>query len=294
MKNNSLKSRFLTLIVIFFIISSCDTKEEFSTNNIQTINRLSNEDIAAVAKAIKTKDDEISKSNTLASKTFTETAPNPQLPYEEYQDLLAGKDLSVQIDERTVHILDQSYEENVQYLSDLHVFTTNELTAVTVFKDELLNTQNFNTSILHFESAILLLPMTMKKLQRFYNFIDALKAMNKFDPYYFNGGSITAKSGGLFGSCLSASIGVGIAFVGLATIEVGSFGTATAVAVAGFIWASAEWGAACKGGGKKLYPPKIIKPYKKVEKTFITLDDNGDVTDGPITLFLTPRALFPL
>ncbi|MFL0093053.1 hypothetical protein, partial [Tenacibaculum maritimum] len=50
----------------------------------------------------------------------------------------------------------------------------------------------------------------------------------------------------LFGSCLSASIGLGIAFVGLATLEVGSAGLATGVAAAGFIWASGEWGAACK------------------------------------------------
>lgn len=292
MINHSLKARFLTITITFiFLTSSCDTKEELSTNNTQTIHRLTNEDIGVVTKAIKTKDDEIqSKRNGLVSKTFTDPAPGED-PYIEYQDLLADKNLSIEIDDRTAQILDQSYEENIQYVNDLHLFTINEIAAVTAFKNELENTQDFNTSISNFENAILLLPMSNKKLQRFYYFIDGLKAMNVYDPYFFNGGSISAKSkGGLFGSCLSASIGVGIAFVGLATIEVGSFGAATGVAVAGFIWASAEWGAACKGGNKKeKFPPQIIKPYKKANLSYITFDENGDITDGPITLFLTPR-----
>ena len=52
--------------------------------------------------------------------------------------------------------------------------------------------------------------------------------------------------GGLFGSCASASVGLGIAFLGLATLTAASGGLATGVAVGGFIWASGEWGAACK------------------------------------------------
>lgn len=59
MINHSLKPRFLTIIIAFiFLTSSCDTKEELSTNNTQTLHRLTNEDIGVVTKAIKTKDDE--------------------------------------------------------------------------------------------------------------------------------------------------------------------------------------------------------------------------------------------
>lgn len=277
------------VIASIFITSGCDNKDESLNDNTQnTIHRLTDKDIIEVSNALKIKDNEVqSKKNSSTSKSFIEAAPEE--PYLEYEDLVGAQNLRIEIDSRTAHILDQTYEQNIQYLNDLNLFSNEQLAAVTAFKDELLNTQNFDASILHFENAILLLPMTSKKLQRFYNFIDGLKAMYSYDPDYFKGNTATAKSnGGLFGSCMSASIGVGIAFVGLATIEVGSFGAATGVAVAGFIWASAEWGAACKGGEKRLYPAHIDKTKEKKSENFITLDENGDLIDSPILLsFLT-------
>lgn len=288
MINHSLSPRFIIIIIGFlFSISSCETKDDSSTNETQSIHRLTDEDIAGVSKAIKAKDTELKvKNSNLTSKDIT--VASPEEPYIEYQDLLAEQKLSIEIDSRTAQILDQTYEQNIQYLKDLHLFNNQELAAVTAFKDELLNTRNFNNSISHFESSILLIPMTNKKLQRFYNFIDGLKAMNDYDPNFFKGDGLTSKSnGGLFGSCLSASIGVGIGFVGLATIEVGSFGTATGVAVAGFIWASAEWGAACGGKGKKKYPKAIFPPVKKAEE-FLKFDENGDLIKSPILInFIT-------
>ncbi|MEO7976908.1 hypothetical protein [Flavobacterium sp.] len=298
MREHLLKPRFFTPFIAFiFLISSCDTKEESVNNKTQTLHRLSSNDIATVTKAISEKDAEIkSKKVGISSKYSIEpVAPElppepvaPELPYEEYYDFLAGQQISIEIDDRTAPILDQTYEENIQYLDDLNLFSTEELAIVTALKDDLESTNNFNISISKFEHSILALPMTNNKLQRFYNFIDALKVMNNFDPLFFNGGSITGKSGKLFGSCLSASIGVGIAFVGLATIEVGSFGTATAFAVVGFVWASAEWGAACKGGGKKLVPP-MKKPIKNVEVDLIKLDLNGDLVTEPIRIFILPN-----
>lgn len=281
------KYNFLIITAFIFFIS-CDTRDEIKDSNLNNVYRLNEKEIKNVSNLLKIKDDEVrAKRNVLKASI----EPAPELPYEEYVDLLADKDLSIEIDERMSHILDQSYEENIQYLNSMNIFSTSEIAAVTAFKNELETTHNFNASILHFESSIKLLPLTYKKLQRFYNFIDALKVMNNLDPDFFSGNAnVFAKStSGIFGSCLSATIGVGIAFVGLATIEVGSFGTATAVAVAGFIWASAEWGAACKGGLKKAqYPKKIIKPIQKANLNYITLDENGDVVDGPITLYLKP------
>jgi len=297
-KNLATTKTLIGIALSIFLISSCDNKEENLTQNKeQSIHRLTNEDIAKISNLIKIKDTEVqAKKANLKSKTYTETfpEPTPAEPYLEYVDLLAAENLKIEVDFRTAHILDQTYEQNIQYLNDLQLFSTNELAAVTAFKDELLNTKDFNTSIFNFENAILLLPMTNKKLQRFYNLIDGLKVMNAYDPEYFKGNYLTSKStGGLFGSCLSASIGVGIAFVGLATIEIGSFGAATGVAVAGFIWASAEWGAACKGAGgnKRIYPAEIHKSTVRASENFIILDENGDLIESPFFISFEQKKL---
>ncbi|WP_149206297.1 hypothetical protein [Flavobacterium johnsoniae] len=290
MTKHLLKTKILIVTTIFlFSTTSCDNKEDVKQNNTNNVYRLNNEDVNRASNIIKIKDTEIqAKRISFTSKPYIETAPEE--PYLEYESLLASQDLTIEIDSRTSHILDQTYEQNIQYLNDLNLFTSTELATVTIFKDELLNTKNFDTSITNFENAILSLPMTNKKLQRFYNFIDGLKVMNEYDPDFFKGNSFTSKSNGLFGSCLSASIGVGIAFVGLATIEVGSFGLATGVAVAGFIWASAEWGAACKGTGKKrLYPAHIDKSQEKTSRNFLILDENGDLIESPIYISYVPK-----
>lgn len=290
MTNHKLKSKFFTLIVpCLFLALSCETKDDSVNTETTAIHRLTDEDIAAVSNTIKTKDAELEAKRSGSTKKGTTEVPVQEPipveePYEEYQDLLGMQGITIQIDDRTALILDQTYEENMQYMSDLHLFTAQELATVDTLKNELFNTKDFNTSIAHFENAILLLPLTIKKLQRFYNFIDGLKVMNAYDPDFFKGLTLTSKrTGGLFGSCLSASIGLGFAFAGLATIEVGSFGIATGACVAGFIWASAEWGAACAGGKKKQYPPAIVQNDKKVEE-FIAFDDQGDLITSPILI----------
>jgi len=118
--------------------------------------------------------------------------------------------------------------------------------------------------------------------------------MNAYDPDYFKDSNSTSKSTGLFfGSCLSASIGVEIAFGGLVTIEVGSCGAATAFAIAGFIWASSEWGAGCKGSGseKRVYPEDMNKPKARNFDVFLTFDENGDLIESPIMLYFEPTTI---
>jgi len=297
MKKNLSKS-FIKVITMALVFSaaSCDKNEESLTNKPESIYRLTDQDIITASNLIKSKDENIqAKKYGKTSKANFDEQEDPQQPYLEYMALIANQDLQIEIDDRTELFLDQTYEENIEYLSQLHLFSENELAAVTAFKDELINTKNFKTSISHFENAILLIPMTQKKLQRFYNFIDGLKVMNAYDPEFFTTDSYTSKRTGLFGSCLSASIGVGIAFVGLATIEVGSFGAATGVAVAGFIWASAEWGAACKGSGNRsVYPADVNKATVRHSlDVFISLDENGDLLESPILVYFQQKPYIP-
>lgn len=289
MISHILKPRFLTLIAAsIFLISSCDSKEESSVNEKQTIIRSSDEDLKIISETLKARHDEIQANKYLNGKTSYVEEPGDQV-YTQYRDLLATKNINIDIDARLDHIINNTFEENMQYVSDLHLYTANEIAAITAFKNELESSQNFQTSIANFENAILQLPLTFNKYQRFYYLIDALKAMYLYDPATFSGESVpTAR---LFGSCLSASIGLGAAFAGLAMIQVGSFGASTGLTVASFIWASAEWGAACKTTKKKevVYPETILRPKVLMNPQLITFDEFGDLVDGPIRLFLTPK-----
>ncbi|WP_281633398.1 hypothetical protein [Flavobacterium luteolum] len=298
MKKNLFKSFLIVITVaLFFSSSSCEKSEEILTNKPESIYRLTDQDIIDASNLIKLKDDNIqAKKYGKTSKANFDEQEAPEQPYLQYMALIADQDLQVEIDYRTEHILDKTYEENIEYLKQLNLYSENELAAITAFKDELINTKNFKTSIFHFENAILLLPMTQKKLQRFYNLIDGLKVINAYDPEFFTKDSYTSKSTGFFGSCLSASIGLGAAFVGLATIQVGSFGVSTGVTVAGFIWASAEWGAACKdvGGNKRIYPADVNKAtFRHSSDIFITLDENGDLVESPILVYYQPKPYIP-
>ncbi|AZA47750.1 hypothetical protein EG346_05895 [Chryseobacterium carnipullorum] len=104
--------------------------------------------------------------------------------------------------------------------------------------------KELDVALSDFERNIGTLTLSEKKKQIFSNFVDTLTLINYNTPNYFEVASST--TGRLFGSCLSATIGFGIAAGCLATIEVGSWGTATVLTCAGYVWASGEWVAACR------------------------------------------------
>ncbi|WP_127340645.1 hypothetical protein [Flavobacterium cupreum] len=255
--------KLLLGIVAFISLFSCDGDEKIDGKAINQLHQLSDDEIIAVSNMMLVP---FEKRNT--TKTF-QKAEDPS-PIVAYSQILAAQEMTMKIDSGTLSIMDNSYEENIKLLKDLNLISPLEITVIDNFSKQINTTHNFEKSINDFSKSILNLPLSITKKQKYINFIDGLRILNQMEPEYFKD-SLTPEDA-LFGSCLSASIGVGIAFVGLATIEVGSFGLATGAAVVGFIWASAEWGKACKGQRGKIVSAQIKKLPKKIE-----FDGDGNI-----------------
>lgn len=255
--------KLLLGIVVFISLLSCNTDESIDRTAINQLHQLSDDEIMAVSNMMLVP---LEKTNT--TKTF-QKAEDPS-PIVAYAQVLAAQNMTMKINPGTLLIMDNSYEENIKLLRDLNLISLSEIRVIDKFTKQISTTHNFEKSINDFSKSILNLTLSITKKQKYINFIDGLRILNQMEPEYFKD-SLTPEDA-LFGSCLSASIGVGIAFVGLATIEVGSFGLATGAAVVGFIWASAEWGKACKGQGGKKVPAQIKKVPKKIE-----FDTDGNI-----------------
>ncbi|MFL0096111.1 hypothetical protein [Tenacibaculum maritimum] len=161
--------------------------------------------------------------------------------YSKWSDELGS---NITLDSRLEDRMNNDYNENINFLINNGLISIQEKNAIENLKNNLNSNLSFNSSINNFISELNILNLNTEKVENYINFVNSLIIVDHLEPQYFNAN--TGSRSTLFGSCLSASIGLGIAFVGLATLEVGSAGLATGVAAAGFIWASGEWGAACK------------------------------------------------
>ena len=109
-----------------------------------------------------------------------------------------------------------------------------------------LRVDGFNNVIINFEKDILSLHLSNKKFKIYTIFLNALRLINYNDSMLFKSNSYLAKRLDL--DCWLAGIAFAAACVGLATLEAGTAGLATAAVVVGYIAASTALVRACKGG----------------------------------------------
>ncbi|WP_278354361.1 hypothetical protein [Chryseobacterium gleum] len=165
-------------------------------------------------------------------------------PYDIYLQWLQQEKINAQLDPNLKSMMSFSYEENIAYLVKNNYLNETEADLINKLNTDLLNGVQLDTALSNFERSTGTLELSDKKKEIFSNFVDALTLINYNTPGYFEVAPST--TGRLFGSCLSATIGFGIAAACLATVEVGSWGSATVLTCAGYVWASGEWVAACR------------------------------------------------
>jgi hypothetical protein len=274
----------LTIILLFptaELATSCSKNDEKTiTSEKSEITRLNDNDIAKISNLLLTSQKTTSTSRivqgNLSPLTTVQTNSSPLVAY---VSLMNSQNIKIDMAAGLEVVMDNSYEQNIQLLKNKNLISEQEIKISDNFKNQLINTSNFNLSISNFETSIKKLPLSTIKLQKYMAIIDGLKVLNTSYPDYFS--NKLQPGDPFFGSCASASVGLGIAFVGLATIEVGSFGLATGIAVGGFLWASAEWGAACGGkSGKRMIKAPLIRPYnngKEQKDSWLTPDGDEDL-----------------
>jgi hypothetical protein len=251
----------LAITIIFPIaelFTSCSKNDEKAiTSEKSEITRLSDNDIGRIGSILLNPNKTASTSRIVQGNLAPVTSAQATTPLSAYKDIMMSQNIKVDMDPRLEFIFGNSYQQNIQFLKSRNVITDSEIKVVDNFKNQLITTSNFNLSIINFETEIKKLPLTTIKLQKYANLIDGFKVLNNAYPGYFKN---LNPNDPITTECAEATIALGIAFVGLVTIEVGTFGVATAVAVAGFIYASALYGKYC---AKKLPPVYSLETQPK-------------------------------
>lgn len=237
------KFRLLLATIALFSIVSCNNSGQEELNNESQSNskqlnsfknnqRISSSDLEANSKML----------NDL--KPLYDISEEGASPYDVYLQWLQKENINANLDPSLKSMMSYSYEENIDYLLKNNYLNTSEVNVINKLNNDLLSGKELDIALSDFERNIGALTLSEKKKQIFSNFVDTLTLINYNTPNYFEVAPST--TGRLFGSCLSATIGFGIAAGCLATIEVGSWGTATVLTCAGYVWASGEWVAACR------------------------------------------------
>lgn len=237
------KFRLLLAGIVLFSTISCNNSEQDELSNISESNskqlnsrknnqRISNSDLEKNSKML----------NDL--KLLYDTTGQETSPYEVYLQWLQKENVNANLDPNLKSMMSYSYEENINYLLKNNYLNTSEVNIIDKLNNDLLIGKELDVALSDFERSIGTLTLSEKKKQIFSNFVNTLTLINYNTPNYFD--VTPSTTGRLFGSCLSATIGFGIAAGCLATIEVGSWGTATVLTAAGYVWASGEWVAACR------------------------------------------------
>ncbi|MBB6331402.1 hypothetical protein HNP24_002352 [Chryseobacterium sediminis] len=238
------KIKFLLLTgAVFLATISCSNTEQDEQDVVSQLNpkqlsslknsqRISNSDLEAASKVFS------------SLQPLYDTSGEGALAYDIYSQWLQQKKINAQLDPNLKSMMSFSYEENIAYLLKNNYLNTAEAEIINKLNTDLLNSVQLDVALSNFERSIGTLTLSEKKKEIFSNFVDALTIIDYNNPGYFEVN--TSTTGRLFGSCLSATIGFGITAACLATVEVGSWGSATVLTCAGYVWASGEWVAACR------------------------------------------------
>ena len=151
--------------------------------------------------------------------------------------------INIEFSNALYELNEKTTNEKVEIALETGVLNQEDLTLIVNLENNLKN-DNFDNVIYNFEESILNLNLSNEKFEIYNTFVNALKLTNSTDSSLFQSNDYSAKS--LDFDCALATIAFAAAAVGLATLEVGTAGLATAGVVVGYIAASTALVRACK------------------------------------------------
>lgn len=224
---------------ILFI--SCSQTGTFEDQNI------TNQNLSIVKREVNESD--VSKFLELEKYAFSNEAENLD-NFTIFKNFLAKNNVSINYigfaDENSLKaVMTNSLQENINIALNSGNFTDREIVEIEKFianiTDE--NSDRIYSDVLkEFETSISNLNLSKDRLAFYDSYFTALKILAKAHPEIYNY-STTVQNANRCSLWDHGSLA--LAFIGLATLEVGSGGMATGVAVAGWLYASASWGRAC-------------------------------------------------
>lgn len=152
----------------------------------------------------------------------------------------AQNNVSIVFSESLYELNDKTTDEKISIALQSGVLNQSDLDLIGNLELNLRN-DNFENVISNFENEIINLNLSDEKFEVFNTFVNSLKLSNSLDSTIFQSNDYAKDF-----DCVLATIAFAAAAVGLATLEVGSGGLATAAVVVGYIAASAAWVRACR------------------------------------------------
>jgi len=218
------KPYFTLFLVSLILLVSCN---QYDTDNPQ---RFDDTDLKLVKNQL--------ENFTLISNKISDIDMNHQI----MNYLQNQNNVNIEFSNVLYELNDKTTDEKIEITLQTGVLSQEGLALILNLENSFEN-DNFDIVVSNFEENILSLNLSNEKFESYNNFVMALKLTNSLDPTLFQSNDDTAR-GGI--DCVIATVAFVIAVAALATIEVGSFGTATILVVAGYIAASAAWVRACK------------------------------------------------
>ena len=234
------KPYFAIVLSVSVLVTSCSQTDSFQKDNsaIAKITDLSAQRIVSSV--------DVSKIYELKRFALSNN-PSPENNLNIYQNWLSQNDTHLNItnnEEFKKVMTSNSIEENINFAVNSGKYSTGEINALQNLRANISSTDpsmsTFGQVIFKFQDDINKLTLTKEKTDFYESYFSALDLLNKTHPetYGYSQSKMTK-------SCAIATAALVVAFAALATVEVGSFGLATGLVVAGWLLACAGWGDAC-------------------------------------------------
>lgn len=232
------KAEFALSFAMLLFLVSCSQYDDMGNSTKSdrslTSREVNNEDVNALYQL---------KERSDGNETTGENL-NDYLKWAEMNDMTIGY-VGFADSKTAVTIMDNNLEQNIAFAKSTGLYSDAEMAVIQSFVAKITDkngTMLASEALASFKSGISKLDLSPEKVAFYQNMFNTFDLMSKVDATVYNP-NVTVSN---VSKCWQNVVGLCIAYAGLFTIEVGSMGAATWLAVGGFVYASATFGGGCR------------------------------------------------